>query len=228
MTTISIDGPPDVHDQMRGLNGSWNRAIETYKRLRGIRRSNYQVMLGMTLFRKNAGLVDRTIEAVRAAGVPELERRDLHLNAGHESTHYFDNVGTLAQLGHDSVAEAIEAHRAASGGRLHPVRFLEDRYQALVASYYRQHKSPLPCTAMTSSCFIDAQWNLYPCSIWSNAIGNLRANEFDFGQLWSSHLAASVRRAVADEQCPHCWTPCEAYPTILGNLAKLAFERAPL
>jgi hypothetical protein len=25
---------------------------------------------------------------------------------------------------------------------------------------------------------------------------------------------------VVNEDCPHCWTPCEAYPTILGNVIK--------
>jgi hypothetical protein len=29
-----------------------------------------------------------------------------------------------------------------------------------------------------------------------------------------------------EERCSHCWTPCEAYPTILGNLARAAVTRA--
>ena len=30
---------------------------------------------------------------------------------------------------------------------------------------------------------------------------------------------------VVEERCSHCWTPCEAYPTILGNLALAAVSR---
>ena len=220
MTTISIDGPAGVHDQMRGLSGSWDRAMETFRRLRGIRRSNYQVMLGMTLLSKNAALVEPTLAAVRAV-VPDFEEHELHLNIGHESAHYFDNLGHLAAPRQKVIAEAIEAHRARTGRSLNPVRFLENRYQALAQGYDDHHKSPLPCTALSSSCFIDAHWNLFPCSIWDRPLGNLRDQEFDFEKLWSSHLTRELRRAVVAEQCPHCWTPCEAYPTILGNLAKL-------
>ena len=49
MVTISIDGPKAVHEELRGLPGSWERGIETFRRLRGIRRPNFQVVVGMTL-----------------------------------------------------------------------------------------------------------------------------------------------------------------------------------
>src|SRR5262249_32998747 len=103
--------------------------------------------------------------------------------------------------------------------------FLEDRYQALVSKYYETGKSPLPCTALSSSCFIDAYWNLFACSIWDAKVGNLRESAFDLGELWNSARRRELREAVAAEQCSHCWTPCEAYPTILGNLARAALTR---
>jgi len=219
MVTISIDGPQALHDEMRGLPGSWERGIETLRRLRAIKNRNFQVVAGMTLFAKNAACVDATIDAIRAV-VPDFARTDLHLNIGHESAHYFANSGYLAESRSHPVADAIEAHRLAVANRLNPVGFLEDRYQALVGRYYETHKSPLPCTALASSCFIDPYWRLYPCSIWDESLGDLREQGFDLQQLWSSARTRDVRAAVVDEQCPHCWTPCEAYPTILGNLAK--------
>ena len=226
MVTISIDGPQDLHDAMRGLPGSWERGIETFRRLRAIKRRNFQVVAGMTLFAKNAAFVDETIAAIRAS-VPDFERRDLHLNIGHESSHYFGNDGYLAAADANPVAAAIAAHRARTGNRLHPVRFLEDRYQALVAGYYRDGRSPLPCTAMASSCFIDPYWQLFPCSIWSRSLGSLRDAGFDLRRLWTSELARSTRGDVVEEHCPHCWTPCEAYPTILGNLASAVMHQRP-
>ena len=219
MTTISIDGPRDLHDAMRGLPGSWERGIETFRRLRAIRRRNFQVVVGMTLFAKNASLVDATIEAIRKV-VPDFERFDLHLNIGHESPHYFANGGYLTEAPANAVAEAIEKHRTAMPQGFHPVRFLEDRYQMLVGHYYQAHKSPLPCAALSSSCFVDPYWQLYPCSIWGESVGNLRERGFDLQSLWETSRATTLRAAVVHEQCPHCWTPCEAYPTILGNLAK--------
>ena len=54
MVTISIDGPKALHEEMRGLPGSWDKGIETFRRLRGIKRSNFQTVIGMTLMAKNA------------------------------------------------------------------------------------------------------------------------------------------------------------------------------
>ena len=97
--------------------------------------------------------------------------------------------------------------------------------QALVGKYYETGKSPLPCTALSSSCFIDAYWNLFACSIWDAQVGNLRENAFNLQELWDSSRRRELRHDVVAERCSHCWTPCEAYPTILGNLGKAAVSR---
>jgi len=227
MVTISIDGPKAVHEEMRGLPGAWDKGLETYRRLRGIKRGDFQTVVGMTLMAKNAGLVDDTIGAIRQV-IPDFERRELHVNIGHESGHYYDNVG-VAKLApeHERVVKAIEDHRRAIGTGVHPVQFLEHRYQALVGTYYKTGRSPLPCTALSSSCFIDPYWNVFACSIWDAKVGNLRDNGFNLKALWDSPVRRRLRQDVADENCPHCWTPCEAYTTIMGNLVRAARPAAP-
>jgi MoaA/NifB/PqqE/SkfB family radical SAM enzyme len=224
MVTISLDGPKALHEEMRGLPGSWDRAIDTYRRLRAIRRSNFQTVVGMTLLTKNADHVEATIDAVRKE-VPEFKRTDLHLNIGHESGHYFDNLGQAIAVDTSRVARAIADHARRNGVGLHPVHFLENRYQALVPVYYGTGRSPLPCSALSTSCFIDAYWNLFPCSIWDDKIGNLRESSFDLAALWHSPKRVELRQNVIEENCPHCWTPCEAYPTVLSNLARAVTTR---
>jgi MoaA/NifB/PqqE/SkfB family radical SAM enzyme len=228
MVTISMDGPKALHEEMRGLPGSWDKAIETYRRLRGIKRQNFQTVIGMTLMEKNATKVDETIAAIQSV-IPDFTRKELHLNIGHESGHYFANLGYSGVAPHhQKVIEAVEAHRKINGASVHPVHFLEDRYQALIPSYYETGKSPLPCSALSSSCFIDAYWNLFACSIWDAKIGNLRDSQFDLQALWTSDRRRELRQEVVEERCSHCWTPCEAYPTILGNLGRAALSATPL
>ena len=185
----------------------------------------------MTLMEKNAAHVDATIAAIRQV-IPDFKRTELHLNIGHESGHYFANLGRGLSSHHTEILAAVEQHRRENGSSLHPVKFLEDRYQALIAKYYETGKSPLPCTALSSSCFIDAYWNLYPCSIWDEKIGNLREAGFDLQAMWDGQRRRELRDDVVGERCSHCWTPCEAYPTILGNLFKAttsgSAEKAPV
>jgi len=226
MVNISIDGPKSLHDELRGLPGSWDRAIETFQRLRGIRQSNFQTVVGMTLVPKNVDAVDATIAAIRTA-IPDFTRADLHLNLAHESAHYFDNAGYARDLHRDRVLQAVAAHRRMNASGLNPVAFLEDRYQALIPSYLETGRSPLPCAALSSSCFVDAHWNLYACSIWGECVGNLRAEAFDLDGLWRGERRRALRTQIVDEKCSHCWTPCEAYPTILGNLGAAVRARSP-
>jgi MoaA/NifB/PqqE/SkfB family radical SAM enzyme len=225
MVTISLDGPKALHEEMRGLPGSWDRGIETFRRLRGIRRANFQTVVGMTLMAKNAGKVDETLAAIRQV-IPDFDRSELHLNVGHESGHYFDNVGYPVQQHHGEILRAIDAHRRALGSSLHPVRFLEDRYQALVAKYYETGKSPLPCTALSSSCFVDAYWNVFACSIWDAKVGNLRDAGFDLRAMWESGARQQLREDVVAERCSHCWTPCEAYSADRLSRASTLLYRA--
>jgi len=123
MTTISIDGPKALHEEMRGLPGSWDKGIETFRRLRGIRRSNFQTVVGMTLMAKNAGKVDETLAAIREV-IPDFRRSELHLNVGHESGHYVDNVGYPVEQHHVAILRAIDDHRKRNGSPLHPVSAL--------------------------------------------------------------------------------------------------------
>ena len=143
MTTISIDGPKALHEEIARVAGSWDRGIETFRRLRGIKASNFQTVVGMTLMEKNATRVEETIAAIREV-IPDFRRRDLHLNIGHESGHYFDNLGLPVTTHHTEVLKAVDDHRRQTGSRPHPVDFLEDRYQSLIAKYYETGKSPLP------------------------------------------------------------------------------------
>jgi MoaA/NifB/PqqE/SkfB family radical SAM enzyme len=114
MVTISLDGPKALHEEMRGLPGSFDRALETFRRLRGIRRSNFQTVIGMTLMAKNADRVDDTLAAIRQV-IPDFDRSELHLNIGHESGHYFDNLGYPVEQRHQAVLRAIDQHRRALG-----------------------------------------------------------------------------------------------------------------
>ncbi len=63
VVTVSLDGPPEVHDRLKGKKGSWERALETFAALR--REKGVEVFLGMTLQRENIDLRHDTIAAVR-------------------------------------------------------------------------------------------------------------------------------------------------------------------
>jgi len=217
--TVSTDGDEAMNDEIRGIEGGWRRQIETFRRLREIR--GVQVVLGMTLSARN---VDHFPTAFAAAKreVPALGYEDFHVNIVHESTHYLGN--TDLRLRRDvqasDLARAIDAYARLRGRALDPVSFLERAYLKRVRRYLETGETPMRCHALRSSCFIDSWGNVFPCTIYDRKIGNLRQVEYDLARIWNTPEAAALQGEIWESRCPNCWTPCEAYQSILGNLVR--------
>jgi radical SAM protein with 4Fe4S-binding SPASM domain len=108
---------------------------------------------------------------------------------------------------------------------LDPVSFLEKQYMKRVGKYLETKKTPIRCQALRSSCFLDPTGNVYPCTLYDRLIGNIRDWDYDLLALWNSAAAQLLQKEIWDFNCPQCWTPCEAYQSILGSLFRLDHGR---
>jgi MoaA/NifB/PqqE/SkfB family radical SAM enzyme len=217
LVTVSLDGPREVHEDVRGVKGAFDRALATFCELRKLRSRRFGCFLGMTLSQFNRGRLFETVEAVRAE-IPDAELREFHVNVAQESAHYYQNEG-MGRAGPDALTDLGEFVRR-RGHAFHPVAWLERRYQKLVPEFLATGRTPLSCKALASSVFVDARWNVYPCSMYDAPLGNLRELGFDLGAVWDGERTVTLQREIASRACPNCWTPCEAYQTILGNLLR--------
>ena len=213
LVTVSLDGPPGLHDELRGRKGAHERACEAMRALREARLPRVRSYFGTTLLAQTHALVEETIEAARDS-VPGLRRRDFHFNLGMESGHYYRNEGA-------GVRPPPEALRALEGNGhrrgIDPVSLLERAYQVRVPEYLESGRSPVPCAALRASVFIDPQGIVYPCSIYSRSLGDLRRHGFSLGSVLAGNEARSARRAVVEDRCPGCWSPCEAYQSLFAH-----------
>ncbi len=217
--TVSLDGDEETNDEIRGRKGGWKKQIETFRQLKELK--GVDVFLGMTMSQHNLGLYDATFNAVKKE-VPDLELKDFHLNIAHESSHYYDNSGMLDTVtgvaGDDSLIKEVRRYRKSRGLILGPVDFLEDRYLKSVEEYIRSKKTPVRCHSLRSSCFIDSWGEVYPCTMYDRKLGNIRNYEFSLEKIWNLPQTEDLQNEIWKGNCPHCWTPCEAYQSILGNL----------
>ncbi len=213
--TVSTDGDEATNDEIRGVRGGWRRQIETFRRLREI--PGVDVVLGMTLSARN---VDHFPDAFAAAKreVPDLDYRDFHVNIVHEG-HLLHNADLSLRraVTPDELARASESYARLRGFGFHPVNYLERAYLKRVRRYLETGRTPMRCHALRSSCFVDSFGNVLPCTIYDHRVGNLREADYDLGRIWNSEKTAALQREIWDYQCPQCWTPCEAYQSILGN-----------
>jgi MoaA/NifB/PqqE/SkfB family radical SAM enzyme len=216
--TISMDGDEPVNDQIRGIPGGWRRQIETFKRLREV--PGVRTVLGMTVSALNAGQFERAFLAAKNE-YPPLNYDDFHINIAHLSPHYYGNIDVDFISGSEkAMAETIESYLQARTFPLGPVSYLEKQYLKRVGQYLQTKKTPIRCQAMRSSCFLDPTGGVYPCTMYDRYLGNIREWDFDLLALWNSEAARRLQGEIWKFNCPQCWTPCEAYQSILGSLLR--------
>ncbi|MBF0428684.1 MAG: SPASM domain-containing protein, partial [Magnetococcales bacterium] len=220
--TLSLDGPPALHDTLRGVTGNWQNCLEVYRHFLSHPHPRLQIFFGFTLSDFNLGAFAATVEAVRKE-FPGMNYRSWHMNIAHHSSHYYDNAAIELRSAVNTPAflQEIAAFREAKRGRWYdPVAFLEGCYLTSALEFIRTKKTPMPCRAIDSSLFLAANGTCYPCSIWDRPLGNIREFNYDLTALLASSEARRAKNEIRAKQCPNCWTPCDAYPTILGNLFK--------
>ena len=223
--TVSLDGDEALNDEIRGITGGYRRQIETFNALRGI--AGVRPVIGMTLSAANAGSFERTFRACSAA-CPGLTIDDFHLNVAQVSAHYYGNEDTPGIAPHADAARAeIARYRAIRGRPLSPSAWLEDRYLHYLDRFLADGRTPMPCHALRSSCFIDPWGVVYPCITYDRPSGSLRDTGMRLDPIWNARDRAGPAGEIWHGHCPQCWTACEAYQSILGNAARAA-AGAPL
>ncbi len=219
VVTISTDGDEEVNDEVRGVKGGWRKQIETYRQLHAI--PGVSPVLGMTVSALNADQYDRAFAAAKAE-CPWLTPTDFHMNIVHESSHYYRNTdsGVLNQDAEKAIRQ-VRHYRSLRGISRNPIHFLESRYLKHAEAYLRTGMTPMRCHALHSSCFLDSWGNVYPCAMYEAKVANLREYDFDLEAIWNLPRTRQLQQEIWDYKCPQCWTPCEAYQTLFGNLLGL-------
>ncbi len=211
--TVSIDGPPAVHDVLRGTPGAFDRARETLARLRAIPDRRLSSHVGLTFSSRNDADPEGLVSALLAAA-PELRREDLHFNLAHHAPHYYKNRPAdrpdRARLRRFLLQESTQRDAT-----LEPFALLERAYWRLAADYLATDRSPLPCAALSASAYVDPDLVLYPCATWDRPIARLEDHDYSIDAALRTTEAMAAARAARSLDCPNCFTPCEAYPTIL-------------
>ena len=210
LITVSIDGPPAVHDRIRGREGSFERALDTFLRLRAL--DPVRAYIGTTITPDNADAID-ALEAELKRRVPDFRAREWHWNWLQVSEHFFRN----AQPGNGArpaTRKLVRRHIERRGLPHNLVDAMELAFLTNLEFYQRGEPTGIVCQALRSTAFISPEGDLYPCHVYDRPLGNLRERPLD--ELWSSPAVLEARRDIEKLACGGCFTPCEAYPALAG------------
>jgi len=215
--TISVDGPEETHDRLRGVSGSWRNAVETFLSLREI--SRVSPYISMTLSSGNHGLIHQTISAIKTVYPKFNPSKMMNFNLFQKSSHYFENTGLTSP---DESQLLRDVNQAADilGSEMTFKNYLQKNYLKYCRSYLKTGHSPLPCQALSVSCLINPYGEIFPCGVYDKKIGNIKDPEFNLYDLWNKEKTTDLHHACRNGDCPGCWSPCDAYQSINASLTK--------
>ena len=217
---ISIDDFEDEHDKLRGVKGSFKKAVDTFLELKKLKK-NYpklSIEIVTTMTTRNQNNLDRFYDFVLYELKPDAVNLSLvRGKPGDPSLTEFDlNIykkivkriqgayinGQLAGYRNFSLSNYAFSVRMIAPQIL--IRLIEqDRYQ-------------LPCLAGTFSGVLYSNGDLFPCEMLSREIGNIREANYDLISLWKSEKALKIRKFISKSKC-YCEHPCNFTINILFN-----------
>lgn len=210
---FSLDGLQATHDGIRRVKGGYAIIVDTVEKLR--ERSEIHLTLSFTVLPENHQ---------ELFGVFELSR---HLKSGFTfrlaevSDTYYGNAGmsfawSPEALAHtDTQIQRIIAHIRRDRPALRRLASWDLDFFSRLVDYRRSPSRLFTCYSGSHSMYMDSFGNLYPCIMLGTKLGNIREQALE--DIWLSKSAEAIRQDIAAERC-HCWTECEAVPSLQRGL----------
>jgi MoaA/NifB/PqqE/SkfB family radical SAM enzyme len=220
--TVSLDGYRELHDKIRGVPGNFDKAIATYKLLQELAKQhrNLYFVFGYTMTKFNSGEFRKTYEQVKKE-IPDITVNSFHINLAQTSSNYYKNEGDNIKPESANVISELEWILANRRREFGPISMIENAFMKKLVYYARTGKSPMKSRSLDASLFLDSFGNVYPSIMWEKKIGNIRETNYDLAPLWHNEAAEEVRRDIKSRAEPNCWTSCEAFQAITGNVKSL-------
>jgi MoaA/NifB/PqqE/SkfB family radical SAM enzyme len=194
-----------MHDRIRGVQGGFDRTLETLKQLKQIGYRNVRVA-----FTAQSDNIDHL------GAVYDLSRQfgyQFTTSVAQNSEFYFstdDNQQVSPATLEREMRYVIRKELLS----MSPKRWLRAYFYAGVVRYNMCGERVLGCRAGRDSFFIDPEGGVFPCLTLNREIGNIMERSFD--EIWSGESARRIRRAVDACREP-CWMICTARSSMLRN-----------
>ncbi|MCG2714306.1 MAG: radical SAM protein [Candidatus Omnitrophica bacterium] len=219
---LSLDGVGDLHDEIRGLPGNFNRVLETYNRLDHLRSkyNNFDLDVNTVLSNYNCGrvkeiidFVDRTLNvdnhvlALARGNTREPQARRFTVEDAEEAIHLIEERSVR------------NSYRRRDSGR-GIIKVLKLRMRDMVLETLKKNRAVIPCLAGRKMIIIDDIGDLYPCELLDKKIASLRAINFNMEKALFSSEAKKIKDWIIKTKC-FCTFECALQASAVFNLREV-------
>ncbi|MDD5574739.1 MAG: radical SAM protein [Candidatus Omnitrophica bacterium] len=202
VVNVSIDGPQEVHDALRGA-GNFQKAVRA---LENLSRHKIETTVAVMVSRRNYAHLPDVMDLARRHGVTTVKFQpfsDIFLAQKERGVEFFA-PGELRTQIRDSIEKVIGLSRTY---RIctNPAGYL----RAIPAYLCGRRVAPLnrACASLWTSCPVTARGDVYPCWVMSDiTLGNI--GKKNLSSIWGSEDHERLRRRLARQGCPGCLMSC--------------------
>ena len=211
--TLSLDGLGARHDALRGVSGAYARVLESAARLGRLRARHPGLAFAPQV----------TLSAANLDQWPALARHARDLSRGISPIFSPAVAGPVLAPPDPSVdlrragaaaTQALQALLDQVPAR-HPEDLITRRFLRTLPAYLARGAAPLPCTAGYASLSIEPDGAARRCDSLDEHLGELADTGWRVPALLQTPRARQAFTALP--RCRRCWTPCQAYPTLLAH-----------
>jgi len=224
---ISLDGIPEIHDEIRGVAGNFDKAMWLFKKLEMLEKhGNLTVHFAHTLSKYNARRFKTFYRFLNESYNVPIEKITLTLEHNTQIYGATFKKTTYGKFENDVSETTKYLIKIFNQRKTYDNLF--DRVKFAFYCFYLKKisdfvgnpcKQIIPCVAGKYSAYIDPYGDVYPCTQWNFKLGNVQNNSFR--EIWWSEKAKEARRHTSEGKCPNCWTPCESQPSWFLDLGFL-------
>ncbi len=207
---LSLDGPREVHDGLRGREGAFERLLESYERAARVAERDRRLGLGInTAFHSGSPeamepLSELVLQQLRPRHWDIALVRDPPRDPEVQRVELEAYLAWKARLEERLRSRELPYHRMPAQ-RLAMARHLQQN--DFERDYLRQPGYRIPCLAGSLSAVLYDDGALAACEQRPEFLGNLRDAGYDFRAVWRGAAARRLRERIAEERC-HCDHGC--------------------
>ena len=226
---FSLDGPQDVHDQIRGTPGTYEKAMRGFKKILDLKRGKGLkkplVNVSTAVFETNYERLDEVIHSAEEMGASSITFHHL-IFIGRETYESHDRIfqGHFSCSSHDwtgfirehppniipdrliQVLKIIRSKKTDLDLSVYP-NYTDDEIKRYYATFHFLPESyRRRCLSPWIVAYIFPDGSVRPCQSLNFVMGNTK--EAPFKSIWNSKGALKFRGVLKEEEyfpvCPHC------------------------
>lgn len=218
---LALDDLGRRQDEIRGVNGSFDKALESYDALIHLKKRFKHLSTKVTtvISNKNFDNLERIIDFVyyKMKGISFHTIIFLRGNPRNPDL-YLPSLEQLEQK-KQLLLDAWNRYNYDSNISL-PERIIANAAHTLLLDFYlkmiKENKSCIPCLAGNSVAVIGADGNVFFCEL-LDSVGNIRDYAFDFSRLWRSLKTEEMRKFIKAKNC-WCTQGCVYMDNVFFNI----------